>query len=139
MIITVCGSMTFYKEMNAAKDQLEHLGHTVFIPKESDRDEMPLEARPEVPDETKISAKIEFDFIRKHFKKIEQSDAILILNYDKKNTPGYIGGNTFLEMGIAFWQGKKIYLMNPVPKMNYSIEMHSMQPIVLHGDLTKLQ
>jgi nucleoside 2-deoxyribosyltransferase len=139
MIITVCGSMTFYKEMNAAKKRLEQMGHTVFVPVESDKDEMPMEARPEIPDETKISAKIEFDFIREHFKKIEHADAILVLNYDKNNIPGYIGGNTFLEMGVAFWHEKKIYLMYPVPHMNYSIEMHSMQPIVLHGDLTKLQ
>jgi nucleoside 2-deoxyribosyltransferase len=139
MIITICGSMAFYKEMNAAKKQLEEMGHTVLVPVECDRDEMPMEARPEVPDETKISAKIEYNFIREHFKKIEQSDAILVLNYDKNTIPGYIGGNTFLEMGIAFWHGKKIYLLHSVPKMNYSIEMHSMQPVVLHGDLTKLQ
>jgi hypothetical protein len=33
--------------------------------------------------------------------KIRNSDAVLILNFDKPKNPGYIGGNTFLEMGIA--------------------------------------
>jgi len=127
--------MTFYMEMLAIKDGLEILGHEVFLPKDIDKDEMPIEAR-DIPDEEKITAKIEKDFIREHFRRIQEGDAILVLNYEKKEIPNYIGGNTFLEMGLAFWLGKKIFLMNPVPQMNYSIEMHSMQPTVIDGDLT---
>jgi hypothetical protein len=138
MKIAVCGSMTFYLEMRAIKDGLEILGHEVLLPKEVDNDEMPIEARPDVSDEEKITAKIEEDFIREHFRKIQESDAILVLNYEKKNVPNYIGGNTFLEMGLAFWLGKKIFLLNPVPEMNYSIEMYSMEPIVIDGDVTKI-
>jgi hypothetical protein len=138
MKIAICGSMTFYMEMRAIKEGLEILGHDVLVPMDTYSDEMPIEARPDVTDEDKISAKIEYDFIREHFHKIDQSEAVLILNYEKKNIPGYIGGNTFLEMGHAYGLGKKIYLMNPVPDMNYSIEMHSMQPIILEGDLSKI-
>lgn len=29
------------------------------------------------------------------------SDAILVLNYDKKGIKNYIGGNTLMEMGFA--------------------------------------
>jgi nucleoside 2-deoxyribosyltransferase len=90
-------------------------------------------------DEDKILTKIEYDFIREHFRKIEKSDGILILNYEKKGIAGYIGGNTFLEMGYAFGLRKRIYLLYPVPEMDYSVEMHAMKPVVLHGDLTKLQ
>jgi nucleoside 2-deoxyribosyltransferase len=89
-------------------------------------------------DEERINVKIEHDFIREHFRKIEQADAILVLNYKKKDIEGYIGGNTFLEMGHAFGLGKKIYLLYPVPAMDYNVEMHAMQPIILDGDLTKL-
>lgn len=138
MKITICGSMTFYVEMREIKDGLEVLGHEVLVPIDTYSDDVPIEARSDISDKQKISAKIEYDFIREHFRKIEESDAILVLNYEKKNVPGYIGGNTFLEMGHAFGLGKKIFLMNPVPNMNYSIEMHSMKPIIIDGDLTQI-
>ena len=41
-------------------------------------------------------------------------------------------------MGHAFGLGKKIYLLYPVPQMDYDVEMHAMQPVVLDGDLDKL-
>jgi nucleoside 2-deoxyribosyltransferase len=139
MKITVCGSMTFYMEMRAIKDGLEILGHDVLLPKDVFNNVIPIEARQDVTDEEKITAKIEEDFIREHFFKIQVSEAILVLNYDKKDIRNYVGGNTFLEMGYAFGLGKKIFLMNPVPEMNYSIEMHSMKPVIIDGDLTKIR
>ena len=86
-------------------------------------------------DEDRINAKIEYDFIREHFKKVEASDVILILNYSKKGIEGYIGGNTFLEMGYAFGLGKKVYLLNPIPQMDYYTEMVAIQPTILNGNL----
>ena len=136
MIITICGSMQFHHEMTQIQLLLEDQGHTVLVPKDLtilERNESYMET-----DEERISSKIEHDFIREHFRKIEKSDAILVLNYEKKGIAGYIGGNTFLEMGYAFGLGKKIYLFHPVPDMNYSVEMHAMKPIVLNGDLSKL-
>lgn len=136
MIITICGSMQFHQEMLEYKKKLEMFHHTVFVPKgvydvtknESYKD----------TDEEKVLIKVEYDVIRDHFKFIHQSDAILVLNFDKKGIAGYIGGNTFLEMGLAFWLGKKIYLLHPVPQMDYLTEMHALQPIVLDGDLAKI-
>jgi len=128
--------MQFHHEMARAQRQLENVDHTVLVPKDLyalEHNESYMET-----DEERITAKVEHDFIREHFKKIEKSDAILVLNYEKKGVPGYIGGNTFLEMGYAFGLGKKIYLLYPVPEMDYSVEMHAMKPTVLHGDLTKL-
>lgn len=137
MTITICGSMKFHKEMRAARRVLEDAGHTVSVPKGI---ELMDNFGYQVPsdDQTRIAHKIEHDFIREHFKKIEQADAILVLNYEKKGIPNYIGGNTFLEMGLAFWLGKKIFLLNPIPQMDYLTEMHAMQPVVLSGDLSKI-
>lgn len=130
--------MEFHVEMFAMKRTLEKLGHTVYIPKDLEGD-FPLESVTANTNEERIAAKIEYDFIREHFRKINKSDAILILNYEKKGMPNYIGGNTFLEMGIAFWLGKTIYLLHPVPDgMNYMTEMHAMQPVVLHGNIKKI-
>jgi len=137
MKITICGSMKFYVEMRAVKEALEVLGHEAVTPLGTYED-IPIEAKPDVTEEEIITAKIEYDFIREHFRNIDWSDAILVLNYEKKGIPGYIGGNTFLEMGHAFGLGKKIFLMRPIPEMNYSTEMHAMQPVVIDGDLTKI-
>ena len=136
MTITICGSMQFYKEMMSTKIFLETRGFRVLIPKEVDdlsKNESYMNS-----DEERIAAKIEYDFIRAHFRVIEQADAVLILNYEKKKIQGYIGGNTFLEMGYAFGLGKKVYLLNPVPDMDYKTEMQAIQPEVLHGDLGKI-
>lgn len=137
MIITICGSMQFHHEMAQTQYLLEEAGYTVLVPKDLtvlEQNESFMET-----DEERVTSKIEHDFIREHFRKIEGSDAILVLNYEKKGIQGYIGGNTFLEMGHAFGLGKKIFLMYPVPNMDYSVEMHAMKPVVLHGDLTRLQ
>lgn len=138
MIITICGSMQFHQKMRDVRKKLESMGHTVFVPKGI---ELMDASGYKVPDEVKekIQHKIEHDFIREHFRKIEQADAILALNYDKKGIINYIGGNTFLEMGLAFWLGKKIFLLHPIPDMDYKTEMHAMQPVVLDGDLTKMR
>jgi len=136
MIITICGSMQFHEEMAKAQAELEARGLRVLVPIElgNTKTNEAYMSR----DEDKISTKIEYDFIREHFRKIEKSDAILVLNSEKKGIAGYIGGNTFLEMGYAFGLRKKIYLLYPVPKMEYSVEMHAMKPIILYGDLKKL-
>jgi len=136
MTITICGSMQFHKEMARVRDALMARGFIVHVPGELDdihKNESYMDT-----DEERITAKIEYDFIREHFRKIEQSDAILILNYEKKGIPGYIGGNTFLEMGYAFGLGKKVYLLSPVPQMDYKTEMFAIQPIVIDGDLQKI-
>ncbi len=137
MTITICGSMQFHREMLKAKLELEHMGHTVLLPKDLEivREG---EYQPITDEEEHVTAKIEHDFIREHFRKIEKSDAILVLNYEKKGILNYVGGNTFLEMGYAFGLGKKIYLLNPIPDMDYKTEMHAMQPVVLDGNLTKI-
>lgn len=137
MKITISASMFFYKEMRMVKSALEERGYEVIVPMGTDED-VPIEAKPGITRDELIAAKIEYDFIRRHFKNIEGSDAILILNYPRKEIEGYIGGNTFLEMGHAFGLGKKIYVLYPLPKMDYESEMHAMQPIVLDGDLTKI-
>ncbi|KKR03060.1 MAG: hypothetical protein UT26_C0010G0003 [Microgenomates group bacterium GW2011_GWC1_39_12] len=135
MKIAIAASMFFHKEMRSVKEALEQRGHVVRVPMGTE-EEVPIEAKPGISKDELIAAKIEYDFIRKHFKNIEESDAILILNYPRKGIGGYIGGNTFLEMGHAFGLGKQIFVLYPLPVMDYEAEMHAMQPVVLNGDVT---
>jgi nucleoside 2-deoxyribosyltransferase len=138
MTITVCGSMKFWAEMLQVQNVLKDAGHTVLVPKGIGQ-EVPVEARTDLTEEEIISAKIEYDFIRDHFRNIDASDAILVLNYRKNGIENYIGGNTFLEMGYAFGRNKRIYLINPVPEMDYRTEMHAMQPVIVGPDLNHLR
>lgn len=135
MIISICGSMQFHEQMRLAQLDLQQMGHTVYVPKSIELMDTIGYVHPTI-DEAKVEAKIEHDFIREHFKKIEKSDAILVLNYDKKAIANYIGGNTFLEIGLAYWLSKKIYLLNPIPDMDYITELHAMRPSVINGDLS---
>lgn len=134
--ITICGSMQFHREMQSVVNDLVSRGFIVSAPLELNN--LKNNEAYMASDQERITAKIEFDFIREHFKKINASDAILVINYDKKGVKGYIGGNTFLEMGYAYGLGKTIYLLNPVPQMDYYTEMVALQPIILNGDLANL-
>jgi len=137
MIISICGSMQFHEEMSRIQKELETSGHTALVPKSIELMETIGYIHPTI-DEAKVAAKIQHDFIKEHFRKIEKSDAILVLNFDKKGIKNYIGGNTFLEIGLAYWLGKKIYLLNPVPEMDYVTEIRAMQPTILNGNLSRI-
>ncbi|MFW5887968.1 MAG: hypothetical protein ACOCUH_04150 [Bacteriovoracia bacterium] len=76
--------------------------------------------------------------IRNHFEKIEWSDAVLVTNYDKNDISGYIGGNTLMEIGIAFFLNKPVYLFNRIPEISYKEEILGIKPIILERDLSKI-
>ena len=133
--------MQFASEMVTVQKQLEEKGFTVILP---DQTETYIEntSLKDMVSRGTISAqrKIEHDFIRKHYNEIVQSDAVLILNYDKNGIKNYVGGNTFLEIGFAYVLGKKIFALNPMPEGQsvFYQELLAMQPVVLDGDLAKL-
>lgn len=142
MKIAICGSMNFSQEMKNARDKLKEMGHQVFVPEGfdlyiKDTIEKRKNWRPEVEG---AQRKIDHDLIRNHYKKISNSDAILVINKDKKGIANYIGGNSFLEMGFAHVLDKKIFVLNPLPETQETIyqELVAMQPIVLRGDLAKI-
>ncbi len=87
----------------------------------------------------KLDEKYHHDAIRVHYAVIEKSDAILVLNYEKYGIPGYVGGNSFLEMGFAYILRKPIFLLNPIPHIPYyETEIIAMRPTVIDGDLSRL-
>ena len=139
MIIAILGSSVFTKEMVDYMDRLEALGHTVRL-----HEHYIAQGRGGMKDLVERmhaehgSVKKEYDYIRYHYDEIAGSDAILILNFDKNGIENYIGGNSLMEIGFAYILRKKIYLLNPIPKMSYTDEIEAMDPIVLDGDLSKI-
>ena len=151
MKITICGSIGFYIEMESARDELAKYGHEVKIP------ELALE----VPQEFGGGKKVYFGqyieqnggidafsaehkiwdmkegAINDHFKKIDWCDGILVINHEKRGINGYIGGNTLIEIGVAFYLKKKIYILNPVSsEISYKQEIMGMKPVMLNSNLS---
>jgi nucleoside 2-deoxyribosyltransferase len=126
--ITICGSMHFFDEMLALKAELESMGFGVFMP---DREGLDI-------DYAKLSQKEQIDlkqtFIDRHIAHIHNSDAILVANYNKNGHENYIGANSFLEMGIAYALGKKIFLLNDIPEQSNSAEIRGLKPIPAMGN-----
>lgn len=137
MKITICSSLSFAKEIVDAKEQLEKLGHYVFYPAsvyswiKNPKKELNMD----------LEYCIENNVMKNHFDKIVGSDAILVLNYDKKGVKGYVGGSTLMEMAVAHYLNKKIFLINPTPDLKdlrYSMEIQLTKPIIINGDLSKI-
>ena len=90
-IITICGSLRFQKEMMSEAQKLALQGNCVFTP-----------IYP-VIENMKIT-KEQLQFLKEeHFKKIELSDLIYVINKDN-----YIGESTKLEIQYAKSLNKKI-------------------------------
>ena len=132
MNIAICGSMSFSEKMLEVGRLLEAMGHKPILPIDT------IESIEDPSLRENIKHCIEKNIIKDHLKKIQQSDAILVLNYKKNGIPGYVGGSTLIEMGFAHYINKKIFLLNPIPKMSYTVELTAMQPIVLNGIIENL-
>lgn len=146
MNITICGSIAFYDEMFSAKSELEKAGHVVKLPPHEIEDEngklIPIKQYYAIRKATQTTEgwiwNNKLKAMKLHFDKVAWADAILVLNYDKNNIKGYVGGNTLLEMGLALHLGKPIYMLNNVPEMPYKEELLGMKPIIIEGDLSKI-
>ncbi len=129
MKITLCASATHFDKLENIKKSLEKQGHKVFLPSIKDFHHLDKDSL----------AKVQYDLINKHFQKIDKSDAIYVANYDKNEIPGYIGGSSFLEMGLAFYKKIPIFLLNNIPEeVSYKEELIAMKPFVVGKDWDKL-
>lgn len=140
MRITIIGSSKFAKEMVDYKNQLIALGHTVNLHDHyhalARGDLKDIRARMDV-EHSKV--KIENNYHKYHYNEIVNlSDAVLVLNFDKNGVRNYIGGNTLMEMGMAYVHDKKIFLLNPIPVMAYTEEIKSLEPLITNGNLNKI-
>jgi len=135
MIISLCGSMAFHKEMLEVKKKLEEMKHTVYTPHLEYGDFHRIREQ----DERKWKI-LKKQFIKDHFKNIKKSDAILVLNFEKNGIKNYIGGNTLFEIAVAFEFNKKIFLLNPIPENSFCTEeLEVINPVILNGDLDKIR
>jgi len=140
MKIVICGSNVFREKMIEFKKKINDRGGVGII--HPDYEAFARGERREVWEriqENHAAAKRENGYIAWYHDAIVGADAILVLNYDKDGIKNYVGGNTLMEIGFAHTNGKKVFLMNPVPKeVSYFDEIEAMYDKVLNEDLSRI-
>jgi len=137
MKIGIIGSMQFTEKMLEARDRLNKMGHEAFV---TDLHRALVGKNDEEKEKIKLHQKNNMDAIREFWRAMQGADAVLVLNYDKRGIKNYIGGNTLMEIGFAHVLNQKIFLLNPVPEIEfYRSEIEAVRPVVINGDFSKIK
>ncbi len=137
MKIIICSSISAAEEVLTIQKRLQEMGYKVEIP-EGIKNEF-IRGRTEVSSSEKAADKIKYDLVRGYYEKIKNNDAVLVVNPEKRGIKGYIGANTLIEMAFAHVLNKKLYVLYPLPDMQYSAEILATQPIILNGELENIK
>ena len=92
-IITVCGSLSFYKEMMEVTEKMELEGNCMLVPIYN----------PSRPSKDAFTEEEALMLDKMHKERIKLADAILVVNVD-----GYIGNSTIKEIEFAKALNKEI-------------------------------
>lgn len=136
--IFLCASMDFYPELVVVEQELKQRGFAVGVPvsvaimkKKHDFEVSHFKGV--------VSYKDRGTFIRKNFRDIAASDAILVINNTKKGMNGYIGANVLMEIAMAFYFTKKIFIWNQYSAdAPYVEELACFGAVVINRDLSKI-
>lgn len=134
MKVTICGSLKFSQEILSIKTQLESSGHEVRIPLETESF-----ATNTIENDWSPEAR---ESMLAHYDNIAYSDAILVTNFDKGWIVGYIGWATLVDMGIACYLRKQMFILNDIPSeadIRYVQEIKLMNPIIINNNLSLIQ
>jgi hypothetical protein len=133
--IFLASSMDFYKELVEIEKQLELKGFKVDIPYSAQT--MKKNNDFEVAHFKGVfTHKQKGGFIHSNFDKIAKSDSLLVINNDKKGIKGYIGTNVLMEIAIAFYFKKNIYILNPIEdNASFTEELFAFGVKFINGDL----
>lgn len=128
--ILLHASLDFVDNMIFVKEHIESISELKVILPELTRYQY---IRDEQGDD-KTFTKIKNRLTRDNINNVEKCDCLFILNYSHRGIRNYVGGNSFLEMIVAFYLKKPIYLLNDIPEsMTYTEEIKSLYPIVVHN------
>lgn len=149
MKIVLAGSMVFLDKMGDIKKELERVGHSVVMPALTEEEVVTGKdtfteylhsvggIENILPDNNIWKMKeVGMMYYKKH---MDDSDAMLVCNFDKGDKKNRIGANVFLEMGYMFFLGKKICVLQGPPYGDDKIEeVLGMRPTFLNGNLGKI-
>lgn len=120
--LVLCGSRTFKDYIIKLGQVLEKDGFEVVIPKEF---LVPMCKR---------------DHSMLHFSEIqnERTDYVLVVNEEKNGIKNYIGANSFAEIAMGFYFGKKVFLKNDIYEP-FADELIGWGVIPLKGHLENIE
>jgi hypothetical protein len=137
MKIGIASSMVFSEKMIEIGKILSDMGHIVFMSRFVN-----AYVGLDVHDKEKLTLyhKNEKDAIKSFWKDMQDADALLVVNLDRRGIKNYIGGNTLMEIGFAYVLGQKIFLMNPIPEIEYyKSEIEATKPVIINGDFSLIK
>lgn len=140
MKIMIVGSMTFAPQMMEAKKDLEALGYQVDVPADIENHLKNPNLIDDLDSDLKHSQ--EKNVLKACFDLIAENDAVLVLNHKKNNIGGYIGTSVLMEIGLAYYLGKKIFILNPIPSSadaRWAHEVMIMNPKIIDGDFSAIK
>ncbi|WP_420641262.1 hypothetical protein [Candidatus Leptofilum sp.] len=126
-VLTLCGSMQFIEEMESIAAKLVAAGWTVHTPQ---REEAGFRWESVTAQE---QLQVKKAYIDEHLDKIRGSTAVLITNYPKNGTNGYIGANTLMEAAMAYTLGVPVYFLFPIGAQGCQLEAESIVEGVWNG------
>lgn len=137
--IVVCASASSYKLLPSLESELQLIGFKVILPKTARK---MIKSGDFNIEKHKVWYKdpslfnIKTNLMKTHFKEIEKADAILVANFEKNGIKGYIGGNTLMEMTLAFYLKKPIFILNSIDNDSPIMEeIYGVNPNFLSGNL----
>lgn len=130
MKILIHASLDFKQAMIEAKNYIEYNSvHKVLLPELTRYQDIR-----DVHGDDKTFTKIKNRLTKENFQNVENCDVLFIINYSHRGINNYIGGNSFMEMVIAFYLKKPIYLLNDIPEgMPYTEEIKSLYPTTIRS------
>lgn len=128
--VVICGSMKSINLMSRIAAVLESAGLKAVAPA---ADEPAEEWNRDAINALKREAS------RRHMNYIKQPDtaAVLVVNVDRPEVRNYIGPNAFAEIGVAFADGRAVFLLQGMPE-SYEDELRAWDVKCLNGDLRPL-
>ncbi len=121
MIILVSASMRHTDKFAALQDSLEAAGHQATLP----QTEEGLTKR---------------QYIDEHMSRLQDSEALLLANFDDERGDGYIGASCFFEAGWAFALGKPVYTLQPIDTTSpFAEDLMAIDCQVINGDMSKIK
>jgi HEPN domain-containing protein len=137
-VLTICGSMCKLYEMRETQARLAQVPNwTIIIPEAYTQEQEASIQSGNYKDTAEL--KQQNNAIKGHHNNIARATWVLIHNNENKGRTGYIGANTFLEVGFAHVLNKPIYTLNRYDQNTFMIdELNAVNPIVLDGSLDNM-
>jgi nucleoside 2-deoxyribosyltransferase len=145
MRVAICSSAQFARRAQEIKEELEKKGFEVLLyPQHVRVNKKTIDVceyyAMRKNNLTQELLDVKKQLMDEHFEKIRISDAVLVLNFDKPRNRGYVGGNTFLEMGVAHCLGKKVFIWKkPSKHLPYFEEIMAINPKNIEENLEKIR